>query len=74
MPEIYTKSGVVDGKVVLTKTVTSDISKEKVLNRLTEEEDGIQSSITRLQQELIDVQAKIAAVNKITVSSGTLPS
>lgn len=74
MAETYTKKEVVDGKVVLTKTVTSDISKEKVLNRLTEEEDGIQSNITRLQQELVDVRATIAAVNKITVSSGALPT
>ena len=74
MAETYTKKEVVDGKVVLTKTVTNDISKEKVLNRLTEEEDGIQSNITRLQQELVDVRATIAAVNKITVSSGALPT
>ena len=74
MAETYTKKEVVDGKVVLTKTVTSDISKEKVLNRLTEEEDGIQSNIIRLQQELVDVRATIAAVNKITVSSGALPT
>ena len=69
MTETYTKKEVIDGKVWLIKTVTSDISKETALERFSGEVSIIQTEITHLQSKLRDVQAKIAAITKITVTS-----
>ena len=73
MAAVYTKKEVIDGKVILTRTVTSDIPKEEALNRLTEEESDIQDDIVRLQNELIKIQITIASINKITASSVVIP-
>jgi hypothetical protein len=61
----YTKKRTEDGRIILEKTLRSEIDKEDVLERLQETLDNLQREKIELDARVIEIQTKISTVSKI---------
>jgi len=61
----YTKKRVEDGKIILEKTLRTEVGKESVLEKLQENLDNFQRERAELDVRIAELQAKIDTINKI---------
>ena len=62
----YKKLKIVDDKIILEKTDTSEISKEQTLGKLNTMRENYIEDIAATQRELDRIEAEIVEVEKIT--------